>query len=129
LDFHTELPGVAVPVVGDRGALRRLLLILIDNAVKYTSEGKVTVRLMNQNGGPQIEVTDAGLGISNEDAPHIFERFYRADKSRSRDSGGAGLGLAIAKWIVDAHGGNIEAYAAPNGGTTFTVSLPRTRSA
>jgi two-component system OmpR family sensor kinase len=72
-----------------------------------------------------VEVADTGPGISAEHQPHIFERFYRADASRSRASGGAGLGLAIARWIAEAHGGQIAVESALGWGTTFRVSLPR----
>lgn len=124
LDFHTELPDAPVRTIGDASALRRLLLIVIDNAVKYTQEGEITVRLLSANGNPQIHVSDTGVGISEADVSRVFERFYRADKSRSRDSGGAGLGLSIAKWIAEAHHGAIEARSEQNRGATFVITLP-----
>ena len=77
-----------------------------------------------KNGAALLEVSDTGIGVSPEDRQHIFERFYRADKARSREEGGAGLGLSIAAWIVNAHGGSIEARSGAGGGTVFRVLLP-----
>lgn len=112
-------------VMANGGALERLFLMLLENAVKYTEKGgSIHVHC---NGGPEkalVEIRDTGIGISEKDLPHIFERFYRADQARSREPGGAGLGLAIARWIVDIHGGSIEASSQPGQGTTVQVSLP-----
>ena len=81
-------------------------LILLDNAVKYTPpQGRIRVSLGPSNGSAVAEVSDSGIGIAAQDLPHIFERFFRADPARSRQTGGAGLGLAIGKWIAEAHGG------------------------
>lgn len=124
LRFRTEVPDSPVPAIGDPSALRRLLLIVIDNAVKYTPEGEITVRLLSANGNPQVEVSDTGIGIPQGDLARVFERFYRADKSRSRDSGGAGLGLSIAKWIAEVHQGAIEARSEQDRGSTFILTLP-----
>lgn len=121
-------PEEIVTIDGDRGTLRRLFFILLDNAVKYTpSGGHIHVNIKSQLERVTVEFRDSGVGISEQDLPHIFERFYRSDKSRSRDSGGAGLGLSLAKWIVDAHGGLIEVESAPDSGSTFRVSLPKGR--
>lgn len=112
-------------VRGDELRLRELLLILLDNAMKFTdSGGTVGLTLEPEGSKAVIRVTDSGRGIPPETIPHIFDRFYRADKARSRSEGGAGLGLAIAKWIVEAHGGSIRADSRPGQGTTFTVELP-----
>jgi heavy metal sensor kinase len=112
-------------IVGDAGALRRLLLIVLDNAVKYTPPGG-SVTLMGRTEGERlhVEVRDSGIGIAAPDLPHIFERFYRADKSRSRDSGGAGLGLSLAKWIAGAHGGEIFVESAIGKGSVFRLVFP-----
>jgi heavy metal sensor kinase len=116
-------------VVGDGSSLRRLLLILLDNALKYTHPGgTVTVLAKPASDFIRIEVQDSGIGIGAEHIPRIFERFYRADPSRSRDSGGAGLGLSLAKWIVEAHGGAILVESTPGAGSTFTVRLPKGES-
>jgi heavy metal sensor kinase len=124
LRFRTEVPDSRVPAIGDASALRRLLLIVIDNAVKYTPEGEITVRLLSANGSPQVQVSDTGIGIPQGDLARVFERFYRADKSRNRDSGGAGLGLSIAKWIAEVHQGTIEAHSEQDRGSTFIITLP-----
>jgi signal transduction histidine kinase len=105
--------------------LRRLFLILIDNAVKYTpAGGKVTVALSGADGFAVTEVRDTGIGISKADLPHIFERFYRADKARTREMGGAGLGLSIGRWIAEAHGGMIEVESTLGQGSVLRVHLP-----
>lgn len=112
-------------ISGDQDSMRQLVLILLDNAIKYTPPGgKIGVRLESQNNQAVFTVSDTGIGISSEDIPHIFERFFRAD--RSRKAGGTGLGLAIAKWIVEQHGGTISVSSAPGQGSIFTVVLPET---
>jgi len=119
-------------VTGDRDRLEQVLTNLIDNALKYTPAGgrvRVSVTLDPQD--VAVAVSDTGKGIRPEDVPHVFERFYRADRSRARGpvfgagSGGTGLGLAIAKHIVEAHGGRIGVRSQPDEGTTFTFTLPR----
>jgi two-component system, OmpR family, heavy metal sensor histidine kinase CusS len=125
VDLRWEIPTVPLLVEGDPNALHRLFLILIDNGVKYTPEhGQVTMSLKTHNGFAVTEVHDTGFGIAEADLPHIFERFYRADKARSRDSGGAGLGLSIGRWVAEAHGGTIEAESAVGRGSVFRVRLP-----
>jgi heavy metal sensor kinase len=112
-------------VEGDCDALRRLFLILIDNAVKYTPpRGLITVSLTSSHEFAVVEVRDTGIGIAAGDLPHIFDRFYRADKARSRELGGVGLGLSIARWEAEAHGGSIEVQSTPNKGSVFQVRLP-----
>jgi signal transduction histidine kinase len=124
VQLRPDLNG-GVRVEADVARVRQLLLILIDNALRHTpSGGKVSVGVIRQNGHARITVTDNGEGIPPADLPHIFERFYRADKARSRENGGSGLGLAIAKWIVDAHRGDIEVKSAQGKGTEVEVSLP-----
>jgi signal transduction histidine kinase len=117
-------PGIRV--FGDVGRLRQLLLILLDNALKYTPEGgEVLVSLTVQSGAARLQVRDTGPGIDPKDLPMLFDRFYRADRARSGE--GTGLGLAIGRWIVEAHNGKIVAANAPDGGALFTVTLPIAR--
>ncbi len=113
-------------VPGDAGQLRRLVVILLDNAVKYAGEaGTVTVTLAGQGDRAVLRVRNTGRPIPPEHLAHIFERFYRADAARDRGQGGYGLGLAIAKAIADAHGGRLTAASDAAEGTVFTLSLPR----
>lgn len=110
---------------GDQLQLHRMLLNLVSNAVKYTPDGgRVAIHLASDDHRARIRVTDTGFGIAAEHLPHLFDRFYRIDEARNRDIGGSGLGLSIVKWIVEAHGGQIEVASEPNRGSTFTVSLP-----
>jgi len=127
VEFRAELPEALdlVIVKGNSEWLTRLLLILIDNAFKYTPSGSVTVRAGRQGDGVVIQVQDTGIGISKEDLPHIFERFYRADRARAR--GGAGLGLAIAHWAAGTHHGRLTADSELGKGTAFTLWLPAHR--
>ncbi len=112
-------------VYGDRARLRQLLLNLTDNAIKYTPGGGViTLGLEKENGWVKISVSDTGIGITPEDQAHIFERFYRADKARSRELGGSGLGLSIVHWIANAHRGYVDVQSIPHEGSTFTLWLP-----
>jgi signal transduction histidine kinase len=130
ISFEHEPGEAGATVLGDAAALRRLLLILLDNAVKYTpSGGVVSLSAVPTEGRLVIEVRDSGAGIAEQDLPHIFERFYRADKSRNRDSGGAGLGLSLAKWIVEAHRGEITVQSQDGRGSRFRVAFPLERHA
>ncbi len=114
-----------IAVRGDALRLTELFLNLIENAVKYTpSEGEVDVNVEQNGADVRIAVCDTGVGIAPEHLPHIFERFYRADKARSRAEGGTGLGLAISLWIAEAHGGTLHAASEAGKGTTLTVTLP-----
>jgi len=123
LEVNPSLP--EVNLCGDDEMLRRMLLNLLDNAVKYTAPGgDIGVELVSQNGNARIVVRDTGIGIPAEDQPHIFDRFYRVDKARSRALGGAGLGLSIARWIVEAHGGTLSVESTPGRGSAFIVELP-----
>jgi heavy metal sensor kinase len=117
---------VVVPV--DASRIRQLLLNLLTNAVKYTpAGGSVRMQLAAADGRVTLTVADTGIGIAPGDLPHIFDRFWRADSARTRtgERPGAGLGLAICKWIAEAHGGQIEVTSRPGRGTTVTVTLPR----
>lgn len=119
------LPEKSLWVGGNAEALRRLVAILIDNAIKYTPEhGVVRMHVGNSDGKAYVEVVDAGIGIAEADLPYIFDRFYRADSARSRDSGGFGLGLSIANWIAKAHQAEISVESAPGKGSRFQICLP-----
>jgi two-component system, OmpR family, sensor kinase len=112
-------------VCGDRDRLAQLLWNLVENALRYTpGGGEVLVSLLNHGAVAELSVADRGIGISAEQLPRIFERFYRADKARSRAKGGTGLGLAIVKQIAEAHGGQVRVRSEPGEGSTFTVVLP-----
>jgi heavy metal sensor kinase len=112
-------------VNGDDELLQRMVLNLLDNAVKYTpAGGEIVIELVAHNGDARITVRDNGIGIPETDQPHVFDRFYRVDKARSRAMGGAGLGLSIAHWIATAHGGRISVESRTEGGSVFTVQLP-----
>ena len=112
-------------VLGEAGALRRAILNLVDNAVKYTpAGGKVELSLLVADGEARIVVRDTGIGIDPADAPRIFDPFVRLDAARGRDAGGAGLGLALVRAIVETHGGTIAVDSTPGAGSRFTVRLP-----
>lgn len=118
--------GEDAPYRGDEELLRRLVVNLLDNAIRYTPPGgKVTAALDAQAHEVRVQVSDTGIGIAAEAAPHVFERFFRADKARSRQDGGFGLGLAIVKWIAELHNGGVELASNAGTGSTFTVTLPR----
>jgi len=120
-----EAPTAPVLILADEIAIRRLLLILIDNAVKYTAPGGHCEIVLKQNEQhAQISVKDNGIGIAEKDLELIFERFRRVDRSRSRQTAGAGLGLAIARWITETHGGTIRAESEVGRGSIFQVDLP-----
>ena len=112
-------------VQGDAGRLTQLLINLLDNALAYTPpEGRITIRLKPIPAHVVLQVEDTGTGIAPEHLPRLFERFYRADPARTRESGGTGLGLAIVKEIAEAHGGTVAVESTPGQGTRFTVTLP-----
>jgi heavy metal sensor kinase len=123
--LEVRLPDDPVVVIGDRDALRRLFSILLDNAIKYTAAGGVAEVAVSTNGAHAVGVvTDSGIGIPNDDLPHVFDRFYRVDRARTRELGGAGLGLAIARWIAESHGGEIGVASQVDRGSRFEVRLP-----
>jgi two-component system OmpR family sensor kinase len=116
----------AAMVVGDRDRLTDLATNLVSNAIRYNRDGgRVSVEVWPDGDDACLRVADTGTGISAEDLPRVFERFFRADRARTSDSGGAGLGLAIAKWIVEAHGGRIACTSTAGHGTEVLVRLPR----
>jgi signal transduction histidine kinase len=107
---------------GDKDKIRQLLVILLDNAIKYSKE-PIDVSVSQSKNIVKIEVKDKGMGIPEKEIPHLFERFYRVDGARSRTTGGVGLGLSIAKRIVDLHEGKIDVFSLPNLGTTITLQF------
>lgn len=125
IEFTTDIPGKRLPVRGHAQSLERLLLILIDNAVKFTpAYGRVSVSLRQRDSTAVCEVADSGPGIPVEERTRIFDRFYRSDPARSRNSGGAGLGLAIARWIAEEHHASLEVDSASGAGAIFRVRIP-----
>ncbi len=120
-------PGLPT-VKADPFQIEQLLINLVDNAVRYTEQGEITITLKAEAQVFVIEIRDTGIGISEEHLPRVFERFYVADKSRSRQLGGTGLGLSIAKHIAQLHGGKIEVESTPGKGTAFRVFLPLAQS-
>lgn len=125
----SSAPAPEILYCGDEALLRQMLLNLLDNAVKHTPPGgRVSLRLEQDGSNYLLTVADTGAGIPVEAQPHVFERFYRADKARSRETNGngagAGLGLSIARWIAEAHGGALTLQSSNAAGTVFRVSLP-----
>jgi signal transduction histidine kinase len=117
------------PVIGDPALIRQLIMILLDNAVKFTdSGGEVSVRVSMHDGVPTFVVRDTGIGISEQDMSRVFQRFFRGDTARSRTDG-AGLGLSIARWIAREHGAEISLTSEPGQGTRVVVTFPRAATA
>lgn len=115
-----------ITLMADRKMIKQVLRALIDNSLKFTpADGKITVHAGKENDTVNIVVEDTGIGIPQDEVNNIFNRFYRVDKARSKESGGSGLGLSIVKWIADAHGGSIRAESILGKGTVITVMLPR----
>ena len=122
--FHMNLPEAAY-ITGDRQLIKQAVRILVDNSMKYTPAGEsIQLRVVNDEQEVRIQVQDNGIGIAPEELSHIFDRFYRSDESRARKTGGAGLGLAIAKWIVERHQGHFQVVSRVDIGTRITVVLP-----
>lgn len=112
---------------GDAARLHQVLTNLVANALKHGGDSaRVTIKLADEGSNFSVKVIDDGIGLSEEDASHIFERFYRADSSRARSTGGSGLGLAIVKSLVESHGGEVSVESEQGHGTTFIVELPKT---
>lgn len=116
----------AIVIYGDIGLLKQAARILIENAAKYTEENEAIVLKtgISEKGEPYFSVQDNGIGMNEEDIPHIFERFFRADTVRARKNGGTGLGLSIAKWIIDGHRGYFSVLSRKGIGTRITIFLP-----
>ncbi len=125
LQFDVSVAPDTPPMMADSDKIEQVLMNLLDNAVRYTDVGgRISLEAAPHDGSVQISVADNGMGIAADDLPHIFERFYRADKSRSREKGGSGIGLTIVKRYVESLGGDIAVSSAPGKGTRFTVKLP-----
>ncbi|QNK39150.1 HAMP domain-containing sensor histidine kinase [Caproicibacter fermentans] len=122
----TENMEEGVFLTADYALLKQAMRAIVDNSMKYTPpEGAISISCREQNGLVELEVADTGIGISEKDLPHIFDRFYKADEARTRGKGSSGLGLSIAKWIVERHRGEIRVSSRPGNGTKFTVCLPK----
>ncbi|HLV81250.1 MAG TPA: HAMP domain-containing sensor histidine kinase [Chthonomonadaceae bacterium] len=120
-----QIEGESPRVVGNEAELTRLFSNLLDNAARYTPpDGKITVTARRESGQAIVTIADTGIGIALEHLPHLGERFYRVDPSRTHQDGGTGLGLSICKSIVEAHGGTLSFASAPGAGTVVTVMLP-----
>jgi two-component system sensor histidine kinase BaeS len=112
-------------VAGDPKRLEQIVVNLLSNALRYTDAGgRVTVVVRAEGGNGVLEVADTGIGISAEDLPHVFSRFWRGDKSRSRATGGAGIGLSIVQELVRAHGGHVAVQSVVGEGSVFRVVIP-----
>lgn len=127
--LHISLDTIGSPrVKGSRDLLERMAANLLDNAVRYTPEGgSVQISIKETSESTRMEVTDSGIGIPEESLPQIFERFFVVDRSRSRETGGSGLGLSIVKWIADSHGARIDVSSQLGRGTTFIIDFPAAR--
>jgi heavy metal sensor kinase len=126
LEISSEAPEQPVYVDANDPALRRLLLLLVDNAVKYTpAGGRITLSVGMEPSGATVTVRDTGIGIPDTALPHVFDRFYRVDESRNREAGGMGLGLSIAQWIAQRHHASLEAESVVGQGSAFRVRFPR----
>ncbi len=124
-DLNLSLSLEKTTIIGDDGLLSQLWVNLVHNAIKFTpNHGQITISLSNSLDEAVCRITDNGIGISPDDQVHIFERFYKADRSRDRRVGGNGLGLSLVKKIIGLHGGKIEMKSKLGEGTTFTVTLP-----
>jgi signal transduction histidine kinase len=124
LTLSVEIPTSVPPVWGDPARIEQVLVNLLSNALRHTPTGEVKIRAYSQDNFVWVAVIDTGIGISAEDLPHVFERFWRADRSRSSTSGGSGVGLAICRRLIELQGGQITAQSQLNMGSTFSFSLP-----
>jgi len=127
--IEISIPSEQIDTEADPERINQILNNLVSNALRYTPpKGKVGIHLEATNKSVVITISDSGPGIPAVHLTHIFERFYRADKSRSRTEGGTGLGLSIARQLAHLHGGSLTAANIPGGGAEFTLTLPKTSS-
>jgi signal transduction histidine kinase len=127
--LSSDLPENLPAIEADPERVHQVIFNLVDNAVRFTPEGgEVRIEARRHDGTVEVSVADTGVGIPPEALPRLFERFYRVDSSRARGDGGTGIGLAIARSVVEAHGGTIRAESAPGHGSIFTFDLPLARS-
>ena len=125
-EMNVTISGTCSEILADKFRMTQVVINLLSNAIKYTQpRGRIRIELSESNDEVLMKFIDNGTGISIEELPNIFERFYRADKSRNRLTGGSGIGLTIVKSIVNAHGGSIEVKSEPGLGSEFTVHLPK----
>lgn len=123
-----KLKSTNARIFADMTRLSQVFINVISNAIKYTDKGEITITLSEDKKAYLVEVKDTGIGISEQDIPKIFSRLYRADQSRSRGTGGSGIGLSIAKKIVEAHGGMISVQSKINQGSNFKINIPKDSS-
>ncbi|MFE9427390.1 SpoIIE family protein phosphatase [Kitasatospora sp. NPDC006697] len=124
LELEVDCPPLPAPVLIDRGLWEKVVFNLLGNALKYTFDGAIRVRVQAAGGRARVEVEDTGVGIPAAELPHLFERFHRVENTRARSHEGSGIGLALVKEVVELHGGTIAAASEPGRGSRFTVSLP-----
>ena len=124
LTITVDVPKPVPLVWGDPARIEQVLVNLLSNALRHTAKGEVKIRAYTKGKFVWVDVSDTGIGISAEDLPHVFERFWRADRSRDRASGGSGVGLAICRRLIELQGGQITVRSQPNAGSTFSFSLP-----
>jgi len=125
ITFTYQIEADMEPLILDKERIKQVIINLLDNAISYTlPEGKVRLKVYQDNGYLRIQIQDNGIGIHQDVLPRIFERFYRVDKARSRNTGGTGLGLAIVKHIIEVHDGEIDVDSHLGKGSLFTVSIP-----
>jgi two-component system sensor histidine kinase ResE len=125
LELTFEAPARPVEILADKSRLKEVFQNLLENAIRYTEKGHVRVRVSTEGRNARLEVEDSGVGIDANDAPYVFDRFFRSDRARRAYKGGSGLGLSIVRWIVEAHKGGVRVESEAGRGSTFTVTFPR----
>ncbi|SER83999.1 Signal transduction histidine kinase [Gracilibacillus ureilyticus] len=125
LELYAITPKQPTRITADKSRMEQILTNLVENAVRYTEEGEISVKVLENETNVEVFVQDTGIGIKKEDIPYLFERFYRVDKSRSRANGGTGLGLSIVRNLVELHEGSIEFDSEINKGTTVKLTFPK----